>query len=157
MVGKRHDQSHLKPFFSHGHGAIVAGSGTDNQEVTGATIDRRGFDGLLVLIARDAVLAGSQTLSTTVTIQESDDNISWADAAAAYQPTVPNLQDGGDESDVVGLDISLLGLKQYVRVQTLANLSAGATDTAQVVVTGVLGGAHELPPTQDETVIRLPA
>lgn len=156
MVGKRQDGSHLNPVISHVHGPIVAAGAGDATEVTGATIDRQGFDNALALITRSAVLTTSATLSLGVTLQESADGSAWADAAAAYQPTVANLVEGVNEIDVVALDIDLLGLKRYVRLQTLPNLSAGSADTAEVACVVVLGGATVLPAAAS-TVITLPA
>ena len=98
---------------------IVAGSGTDNQETSGAGVDRTGFDSAVIYVAAEAVLAASKTLTCKLTVQHSPDNSTWADAPAAQQPaggantTGLTLTDGGAGStkeDVAALEISLLPL-----------------------------------------------
>lgn len=149
MVGTSKDiGSHLNAVIAHSGGVIVAGGGADGAEVNGDLIDTQGFDSGVLLIAYEAALASSKTLTVAVQLQHGDDSDAGdiEDLAATYDVTSRVLTEAETATKgVLAIDIDVSRIKRYFRVQVTPTLSASGTDTAEVTSVLVLGGASDLP------------
>lgn len=124
--------------------ATAAGTG-DNTAVTGATIDRKGYDSLQLGMAWKTSLTASETLAIAAEIQDSADGSSWNTAVALYAATTVAT---GALTNSVGAkrtNVDLTGYDRYVRINFTPNLSASGTDVAVVAATAFLGGAQNPP------------
>jgi hypothetical protein len=124
--------------------ATAAGTG-DNTAVTGATIDRLGYNSAKVAIAYKTSLTADKTLSFAVEYQESSDGTTWDTAVALQTATVAETGAKTNEVGEVTFDVDLSGLKRYVRFNFTPDLSHSGTDTVVCACTAILGGAVELP------------
>lgn len=130
-------------------GRLVAAGTGDNTKVTGEGIDCRGFGSGKIVVAYRAVFSATDTLTLAVEVQESDDD----GVADAYAGTTEVIQAAtlaatgatDTKKGVVEFDIVLASRKRYVRVNVTPDLTAGATDTAEVITTLVMGGADVIP------------
>lgn len=131
--------------------AIVAGSGTDNAEITGVIIDRLAhgtpLSGVMV-IPFTTTLAAAATLSLAYTVQEGQlanlsDAATLVSAAPAVVATGPG--GGGTVTGQLQVDLNLAPAGRYVRVRLTPNLSAANTDTAALAAVMVLGGTDRVP------------
>lgn len=139
----------------------AAGSG-DNVEVDGSWVDReRRLSGVLS-IQWKAVLAEDETLSLTANLQDAVDS-----AGVGVADYVPNIgEDDVDSNGAAGFDkvivatggsggsteegttevsVSLGAARQFIRSQVTPDLSAGATDTAEIQAQFVLAGSDQKP------------
>lgn len=123
---------------------VAAGAG-DNTAVTGASIDRLGYNSVKFAIAYKTTLGASETLQFAVAYQESSDNSSWDTAVTLQAATTAATGALTNSVGVVTFDLDLGGKKRYVRLNYTPNLSAGATDTFVTAASAVLGGAEVLP------------
>lgn len=128
-------------------GAGVAAGTGDNTAITGATINRLGYDSVQFAIVAKAVLADAKTLSIAASYQESADGSNWDTAVVLQAPTVALTggTGGSTEIGVVKFDLPLVTKKQYVRFNFTPDLNATGTDTFQVGAVAVLGGPDKLP------------
>lgn len=110
-------------------------SRTANTTVNGTTVDRGDTNSNVMFIVQSGLI---QDGVTTVTIQESDDNSSWANAAASDIQGAPCVFAITDDDTVKELGYS--GRKRYVRVT--ATLAGGATG-ALLGATAVLYGGRK--------------
>jgi len=128
---------------------IVAGSGTDNVESDGEYINRVGYESAQVVITWTATLAEAATLSIAANVQDDSegDGADVADFGDALANTVVATggSGGSTETGTTVLNVNLEEAKAYIRTQVTADLSAANTDTAEVAVTVILGGAVEVP------------
>lgn len=128
----------------------AAGSG-DATEVDGAWIDRRGYNSIKVVIPYTATLAESETISVAANLQDASasDGTGAADFGTALSSTVQATGDtgGSTETGVVEMDFDVSGADRYVRIQFTPDLSASATDTAELAAVYVLAGSNENPVT----------
>lgn len=131
---------------------ITAAAGNDGVEINGQGVDRLGYDSAVLAVLVRANLTASKTAAISLTIQESDDNSTFTDVAAEFQPgatagggVIATHSTTGDQHYVTEHNINLRGLKRYVRGQVTSDLSAGATDKSTVAMTWVLGGGDTLP------------
>lgn len=144
----------IKCKFAAGSRFVAAGAG-DNSEVTGPTIDRYGASGVqrynsaVVAVGTRAVLTAAATLSLRLRYQESADGSNWDAAVELYAPTVVSTGGGGGstEQQVKETSLDLSARKRYLRFLVTPDLSAGATDTGEMVAQCILGGGHTLPAT----------
>jgi len=138
---------------------IVAAAGNDNVEIDGPRVDRRqvGGDGDVgrlylsgkVLIEFSAALDAAETLSIAANLQDSADGSVFADLVPAQELALAVVATGGaggtTEQGVAELDVDLTGARRFIRLQSTADLSRGATDTVAIGASFALGGADELP------------
>lgn len=129
--------------------SVTAGGGGDGAEVDGAWISRQDFESLSVLLPFETTLGATETLSIALNLQHADDSSGtgvedFGDAVAnAVQAT--GAGGGSTETGVVKADFDLTEAKEFVRVQYTPTMSAGTTDTADIMSLLILGGAVELP------------
>lgn len=126
---------------------IVAAGAGDNTLIVGAGIDTQGFESGILIVAARAALDAAETLSLAVQIEESADNSSW-DAPEVLQASAALITAVGaaNYAGVLKLNLDELGnRKRYVRLGVTPDLSRGATDTAVVIPSVLLGGAERLP------------
>jgi hypothetical protein len=124
--------------------ATAAGAG-DNTAVTGAGIDRLGYNSAKFTVAYKTSLTAAATLSLQCEYQTSADNSSWDTAVVLQALTVVKT---GAVSAFVGdlsFNLDLESLKRYVRFNFTPDLSAGATDTVDAAAVATLGGPNALP------------
>lgn len=130
---------------------VTAGGAGDATEVNGAYVDRQDFYSVKVVIAYTATLAAGATLSIAANLQDATDSSGTgvADFGDAYASTVVATGGvgGSTETGVVELDFNLLTADQYIRGQFTPDLSAATTDTAELSMVYILGGAVENPVT----------
>jgi hypothetical protein len=103
----------------------------------GVSVDLKGFESVLVLIATGAWTDGSHTFE----VQESDDNATFTPVADAdLQGTEPVIDAGADGNQVY--KVGYIGSKRYVRVVTTVS---GTTTGAVYGVEVVRGHARHMP------------
>ena len=144
--------AYIKRVLAFNHLQVVAGGGADGVAQNGRGIDRSlDASGNLSLSASvglliSAVLAGSETASAVVQIQDSDDDGSGDAYADFGDPSAATLvSDGADENGVLDFDIDLSGAKKWVRMEVTVTMSAGDTDTAELMGDLVMAGPPERP------------
>jgi hypothetical protein len=140
----------------------AAGTG-DNSEVDGEDIDRfvNGtnasggiFGSVVFAVTARATLTEAKTLVVKATLQDSADGSTWADVAAALQPsgaadstirTLTGGVGGTTETSINEIALDCASLRRYVRIQLHCDLSHSGTDVADVHCVAVKGGASALP------------
>jgi len=129
--------------------AITAAGTGDNTEVTGAWIDRQGFDFAIVTVFGAAALTAAKTLSVATEVEDSSDGVSVDGSAVALQAsTIEATGDAGsgsNETFIIKHHVDLRGKERYVRFNATPDLSHSGTDTAIVAVVAHLGGCDALP------------
>jgi len=139
----------IKSLASGAATAVAAGAG-DATEDSGAYVDRQGYLSAKLVITFEAVLQATETLSIAANAQDATDSSGTgvADFGTAFANTVVATggAGGSTERGTVEIDLDLNTANQYLRAQFTPDLSAGATDTAIITSTFILGGADELPP-----------
>lgn len=130
--------------------ATAAGAG-DNTAVTGQIIDRHAFGNplsLALVILFKAVLAAAETLKLKSVLVEHGDQSNLSDAA-----TFKTLEDSTGSTVATGAGtirdqkqyaVDLVGAKRYIRIKFTPDLSASATDTAELSALVVAGGQESL-------------
>lgn len=104
----------------------------------GTGVDRSGFESAAVVF--NTGVAGGTTPSFTFVVQESDDNSTFTDVAAAnLQGTPPVVTASGAGAAVVGY----LGSKRYIRA--IAKTVSGTSPTLLAEATVLLGHARSAP------------
>lgn len=144
----------LKALRASDNVSVTAGGAGDNTAVTGQIIDRHANGNplsLAVAILFQAVLAAAATLTLKTVIVEHGDNSALSDAA-----TFVTLETGTGSVVATGggggttergqkqYAVDLGGAKRYIRLKYTPDLSAGATDTAQVAAVAICGGQESL-------------
>lgn len=125
---------------------ITAASTGDATEITGAYIDRQGFDHATVIVSYLAALSNTKSISIQAEVEHSTTGSGAGTAVELQASTVEATSDGGtNESGVVVLDVDLRGYGRYVRFNATPDLSNTVTDTAIVSVVAVLGNSDSLP------------
>ena len=129
---------------------IVAGGAGDNTEVDCAYVDRRGFASLKAVIAYTATLQPGVTLKIAANLQDDADGVGvgtdFGDALASVT-VATGPSGGGTRTGVIELDFDLSGADRYTRLQFTPNLSASATDVAELSAVYILAGATDDPVT----------
>ena len=133
--------------------AITAAAGTDNSEVTSATIDRYSFtqgrgQSAVFVMQVTATMASGETAAVSCKFEDSADSSSWAAFGAAMSTTTIVSSAGGAvtaKSGTVQYGINLSSARRYIRVKLTTNLSASGTDTALSCGVVVVGGQSQLP------------
>ena len=136
---------------------VAAGSG-DNTEIVGASINRLDAlgggmaDSLIFEVVGFATLTAAKLLNVIGTLEHSDDNSTFAAAAADFQPSGVAAGSIGSVSATGANDVLFKykvpkanGLKQYVRLKMTPDLTNSATDTARVGAIAILGGYQLIP------------
>lgn len=126
--------------------ATAAGTG-DNTAVTGATIDRLGYNSVTFAIAYRTTLTAAKTLGFAAEYQESSDGSNWDTATALQALTTAETGAATNEKGEVEFDLDLGGKKQYIRFNFTPDLSHSGTDTVDCAAIAILGGAETLPAT----------
>ena len=126
---------------------ITAGGSGDNVLVVGDVIDTLGFESAVLTGTGRAALLDTESLDIAVQIEESGDGSSFDAPEVLQASTVLILADSTTNFEaVLKLDLNELGnRKRFVRIGVTPNLSRGATDTAIVLSSLLLGGAERLP------------
>ncbi len=135
--------------------SLVTAAGTgDNTAVTGTSIDRF-YSGTtlassaLVVINYLAALDTDETISFTVTLQDSDDNSTWNTAVALGAKTVAHtgtgtnhsgVQEASGSNAISALAVNLESYGRYVRFNVTPDLSRAGTDTAVWGCVAILSG-----------------
>ena len=142
---KRNIDSYVIGYNSLTPEVITAGAGNDGVELDGNGFDRDTLigDGLSASIFALATInvSGTDTVTTHLQVQDSDDGSSWAD----YGPAITDSVFSVDGTHLVQEPINLAGARAHIRVQYTFTLSAGATDTAAVAAVVMMSGFPELP------------
>ena len=152
MALNHHDiEAELDMVFSDDVATVTAGGGGDGLEVDGEAVDRLGYNSAMFGIQSQHTLAASETLTLEATVQEADATGGpWTDVSSdAVRGTAAEVVATGavtDGTQVKKVAVNCAGLKRYIRLQMTPTFSAGATDTAKISTTAVLGGAISNPP-----------
>lgn len=134
----------ISPKFGGDHYQVVAGGGVDGVAQNGDAVDRRGHLSCNIAIPMTAVLASTETASTVVQLQDSaDGSTNWADYGDASPAKL--MTDAVNESDILDYDVDLSAAKAFIRTVTTTTMSAGATDTVEVMQVVTLGPKDENP------------
>lgn len=129
---------------------ITAGGALDNVEVTGPTIDRLDAESGMARSCRIdtqylATLGAAETVSLRHRYQTSADNSNWDAAVEIQALTAKGAAGAGNTRGIDSHNLSLAGLKRYIRILTTLDLSRANTDTAQFGTSVVLGGYQNVP------------
>ncbi len=121
---------------------------TIGAEVKGGGVDCAGFETALLIAEVGAIVDGA-TKSVALKIQESDDDVDghYADIASA---TTGAILYAGENSPYL-IDVNLSQFKRWLRAVNIG----GAADGGLVGGTWILGKGRHLPPTQENTVVRV--
>jgi len=146
----RNISAYIKSVFADAIPDIVAAGAGDATESDGIWIDRDGFESCELVMSYETVLALAETLSFAGNIQDADDSggTNVGDFGTAFTATVVETGDGSPTSTKRGTFIrafNLHGARRWLRSQITPDLSASGTDTAEVMVLFILGGAIEVP------------
>lgn len=148
VAAMRNVGAYITPRFGSISTATAGGTG-DATEVSGAYVNRDGFESAKMIIAYKAVLAQAATLSLAANIQDATDGSGTGVAdfgdALANAVIATGETGGSTEEGVVEIDVDLNMANKFIRSQVTPNLSAANTDTCTIAVTWVLGGARILP------------
>lgn len=129
--------------------SIVAGGAGNNVVATGPGIDRFGFGvGSTVVVATRFFggLGSGQTLAVQTTLQDSADNVTFADFASEASTVVGTGPSGGGlVRGQRGPSFDLTNARRYVRARVTPNLSRASTDTAELSAIAIFAGADRLP------------
>jgi hypothetical protein len=125
--------------------SVTAGGSGDNTEITGISIDR--FYGsndiygdVTLLIALDDLnLAASETLSLTITIQDSANNSDWNTAESVLAKTAVYTGEIVSGYYVYKIGVNLTMYDRYVRLNVTPDMSAADTDTVTINGIAVMG------------------
>ncbi|MEM1344343.1 MAG: hypothetical protein AAGI34_07150 [Pseudomonadota bacterium] len=124
---------------------VTAGGAGDATAVSGAYVDRQGLYSLKALMPFSATLAEGETLSISATFQTATDGAGAgsADLSLSLPATVvaTGPSGGGTVTGVAEADVSLAEADAFVRATFTPDLSAANTDTANIGLVYVLGGA----------------
>lgn len=132
---------------------ITAGAGSDNSNNDSSWVSRhksskRFLSGKLSVHYK-ATLQDGETLSLVSTVRHATDSSGTgaADYATKDHGVVATGGSGGTtEEGVVELDVDdLAGSEEFLQARVHADLSASATDTADIGAVLEIGGADELP------------
>lgn len=124
--------------------SATAGGAGDATEVDGPWIDRQGFESLMVALGFEAVLANTETLSFAFNLQDADDDqgtnaADFGTAVASAVAVTGDASPSGTFRGVVEHGFNVLGARRYIRLQWTPDLSAGGTDTADIMALLILG------------------
>lgn len=104
----------------------------------GTGVDRAGYESAAVQF--NTGVAGGTTPSFTFAVQESDDNSTFTDVAAAQlQGTAPVVTASAAGASLIGY----LGSKRYIR--GIAKTVTGTTPTLLAEISVILGHPHVMP------------
>lgn len=116
--------------------ALPIATRTANTTVNGTTVDRTDTNATVMF----AVNAGTITDgSVAITIQESDDNSTWANAASTDIQGGPTLTFATAQSNTVA-ELGYTGRKRYVRI---THIQTGATSGGAMGAVAVLAGGRK--------------
>lgn len=171
FASRRDQQSMVQCVMGAAYVLATAGGAGDNTAVTGTTLNRNSLysNGLSTLtdtlpeyvifnVAYEAILAAAATLTIkSVVIEHSSDGSAWSTFLTQASTPRPNgwpaagvVDTGGvggsTQRGVVKFGADLTGAKQYIRFLYTPDLSAGATDTAKLMVVAEFSSYRELPP-----------
>ncbi len=129
---------------------IVAAAGNDNVEIDGPALQRSTFPecylSAVAYLFFDSTLADGETLSLAANVQDSGDGAAWADFGSENDFALAVVATGGTggtiEQGVEQVKVNLRTARDFIRLQSTFDLSAGATDTARVAALFVLGGSN---------------
>lgn len=149
--------SQIKPVISHIK-QLVAGSTTTDPDatlITGAVIDRLGFDSAVATVLCSITQTASKKMTHLMHLIHSNTAYTgWNAAQDAWSVflTLDNTVDliCGEKTasnDEFNHKINLAGAKRYIALRTTADLSNTSTDKAQLAYLVTLGGATNLPTT----------
>lgn len=134
----------VKSIACGGSMATAAGTG-DNTAVTGATIDRLGYESAKVTVGYLTTLTADKTLSLAIAYQESSDGSNWDTAVDLQTATVAKTGAVTAAVGEVSHSLDLRAKKRYIRFNYTPDLSHSGTDTAVTFAVAVLGGAEKMP------------
>lgn len=120
-------------------GVVAAGAG-DNVEVDGPWIEVAGRPGISIVFNVRDTLTAAETLTIAANLQDATDSVGTgvADFGTALAATVVNTGAATDARVTLKWDINIEGARDWIRLQFTPNLSAGAADTADISVLGVV-------------------
>lgn len=137
--------AYIKNVLAFDHLTVTAGGGADGVLQNGRSVNRLNYLSCVLSVFVSAVLASSETASVTVQLQDSaDGSTGWVDYGDPLLITEV-AADGADENGEVELDMNLSAAKGYIRSNITITMSAGATDTAEVMAGFTFAGEHERP------------
>ena len=134
---------------------ITAGAGNDGVEVAGPEIDRlvdlaEPCLSAIIAICWSATLAEGETLTLLGNLQD-DTTTGMATAVADHGDALASAvvatgpSGGGTVNGCTLFTVDLSDARQFIRLQSTANLSAANTDTVDIAAMILFGGAHQLP------------
>lgn len=135
----------------------TAGGAGDNTATALAWVDRlqpaRGpFQGAKLVLVGRATLAQAATLTLTALVRDAT-SVGGAGAAdvgtaVAFGVVATGGTGGSTELFTAEIDVDLMGLREFVGVTVTGDLSAGATDTAEIQAVWAFSGSDRGPITK---------
>jgi hypothetical protein len=148
--------AHIKGAIGLIPNTITAGGGGDGTEQDGLDVDRLGYHSAKFIIEWSATLAQDATLTLAATVQDTatagSGHADYIAAALASTIVATGGTGGTTENGTTAIDVDFdmgaddLGVgNRYFRLQFTPTCSATQTDTVDLAVCVVLGGADVLP------------
>jgi hypothetical protein len=131
--------------------SATAGGSGNSTTTTGVTIDRGQWSqgmpkSLDAIVAYEATLATSKTLSIGYDIQDSPDGSNFSDyQTATYAVVATGSTAASAAAGEFKISASLTSARRYVRLNFAVNLSATQTDTAVARAVGAFAGFERNP------------
>lgn len=134
----------------NGGGRLTAGGAGDNTQQNGGWADRSGFESAMLVVFYRATLAQGATLSIAALVEDATSNAGAGAAAFGNAVSSGVVATGGaggsTEVGAVTIPLSLQRARQFLRGRVTPDLSAGATDTAELTFGFVFGSGRNNPP-----------
>lgn len=119
----------------------------DNTSVNGASVDCAGYDRALVIIH-----VGANDVASTFELEDSADNSTFADVDLPSTGATIITTGTNETNEVYLVDINLLYVRRYLRVQHTAGNGTAGTNASAVIL--LLDGKHQTPD-QENTVVAI--
>ena len=132
--------------------AVTAGGGGDNTEVNGVVFERgvdfdESHESGVFIIHGVSTIASNETLAIIANVQ-TDSAVGMATAPRDLDETLSTVIEdagAGSQNVVAVLPFKLGPADKCIRLQMTPNMSAGATDTAALTASLIVGGGRKIP------------
>lgn len=119
--------------------AAVRPQDSDGTAINGIGIDRLAYLGAVFAVEVGATSGTPTSFTVDAKVQESDDNSTYADVAGAAMTQITAINSHGE------INVSLAGLKRYVRLYLDAGFTGGTAPKVLMAATCVLGQPKSAP------------
>jgi len=118
--------------------ALNAQSVANAAAASGSAVDRKGYDGAVILCTVGATGGAATSMSMAFKVEEGNNDGEWA--AISGKTATLTAKDSSSE-----INIDLSGVKRYVRVVVTGTLTGGTAPTGYCGAVVALGQSRNLP------------